>query len=149
MYKRIIALLCLAVAGLAVSARAQAQDQAAMDDQMAMAQAMQPMFQTIMQNMQDKGIDPRQFFQQMQNGTDPAEMEKQLLDQGLIDQKTIDQAADVQTIQSRSLKRQLDATDEAVENTVAVDSEGDESIGGGERNAARRAVWAEWEWAGS
>jgi hypothetical protein len=112
MYKRIIALVCLAVVGLAASARAQAQDQAAMDDQAAMREAMQPMFQTIMQNMNDKGIDPRTFFQQMQNG-DPAEMQKQLVAQGLIDQKTIDQVTyNVQTIQSKSLKRQLGATDE-------------------------------------
>jgi hypothetical protein len=112
MLKQLAASMLLLVAILSASARAQEQ-QGPSDDQMAMMQAMQPLFQTMMQNMAAKGIDPGQFFQQMQNGVDPAEIQKQLIDQGLIDQKTLDQVqANVQGIMSNSIKRRLEATDE-------------------------------------
>jgi len=112
MFKQLTACVLLLVAVLSASARAQEQ-QGPSDDQMAMMQAMQPLFQTMMQNMMAKGIDPGTFFRQMQDGVDPAEIQKQLIDQGLIDQKTLDQVqANVQGILSNSIKRRLEATDE-------------------------------------
>jgi hypothetical protein len=112
MRKRLPVSLLFSVVLLSASVRAQ--EQPPSDDRMAMMQAMQPAIQTVMANMQAKGIDPQQFFQKiMQNGFDFSEIQKQLLDQGLIDQKTIDQVqANVQSVQSDSIKRRLNATDE-------------------------------------
>jgi hypothetical protein len=112
MLKQLTTAMLLMLAMLTASARAQEQDPN--DDRMAMMQAMQPAFQAIMANMQAKGIDPQEFFQKlMQDGGDLASIQKQLLDQGLIDQKTIDQVqSNVQQVQSDSIKRRLDATDE-------------------------------------
>jgi hypothetical protein len=81
--------------------------------EMQQVQQMQQVFQTILQNMLAKGIDPREFFQQIQNGADPAEIQKQLIDQGLIDKKTLDQLqSTMQSVTANRIKLQLDATDD-------------------------------------
>ena len=59
-----------------------------------------------------KGIDPRTFFQQMQDGADPADIQKQLLSQGLIDQKTLDQLqSNMLALTASRIKSQLGVTD--------------------------------------
>ncbi|HLX60371.1 MAG TPA: hypothetical protein VKX17_03720 [Planctomycetota bacterium] len=83
-----------------------------------MFQQVQQMRDTVMKNMQDKGIDPREFFgsmrQSMQDGTfDMQALQQKLVDQGLIEKDAI---ANIQTkAQSatlNTLKRQLGVTDE-------------------------------------
>ena len=108
MFTRRIPALCAALI-LSLAAGAFAQAQAAPSaDQQAMIQQMQQSFQTIMQNMQAKGIDPQTFFQQMQNGADPADIQQQLVDKGIIDQKTIDQLqGTMQRFAMTSIKQEM------------------------------------------
>jgi Spy/CpxP family protein refolding chaperone len=87
-------------------------------------QQMQDFQQKMMQNMQDKGIDPQEFFggmaQGMQDGTlDPADIQQMMMDKGIIDPDMAAQMqkmqTDMQTAQTKtqvdSLKDQLGATD--------------------------------------
>jgi len=111
MLTRFTALTLLLLSILSSTLHAQAQ--APTDDQQAAQDQMRTMFQTMMQNMQDKGIDPRTFFQQMQSGADPADIQKQLIDQGIIDQKMIDQMqSTMQSLQASTIKAQLNPTDD-------------------------------------
>jgi hypothetical protein len=76
-------------------------------------QQMRDIFQTMIQRMIAKGINPGDFFQQMQNGADPGEIQKQLVDQGLIDQATLNQLqTTMQSVTFNRVKLQLDATDD-------------------------------------
>jgi len=69
-------------------------------------------FQTIMQNIIAKGMDPQEIFQQLRNGTDPAIVEKQLIDKGIVDQQTLTQLHDnLQKVVSGRLRDKLDVTD--------------------------------------
>ena len=75
-------------------------------------QQMRYTFQTILQNMIARGIYPRTFFQQIQDGADPADIQKQLVSQGLIDQKTLDQLqTNMLALTASRIKSQLDVTD--------------------------------------
>ena len=128
MFKRLTAFLLPLVFIWSTSARAQ--DQAPPTDAPARVQATQPaeppqptqeqqqfqqmqqVFQTIIQNMLAKGINPRDFFQQMQNGADPADIQKQLIDQGLIDKQTLDNLqSTMQSVVANRIKLQLDVDD--------------------------------------
>lgn len=80
--------------------------------------AMREMRRQIFQNMQARGIDPREFFgqirQQMQDGTfDPQQLQQMMIDKGIIDKAT---AVKMQTtMQSATLNRirdQINATDQ-------------------------------------
>jgi hypothetical protein len=117
MYKRIIlALSVLPVLLLSARVQAQAQPQGQVQapaGASADQQAMMQQFQQIMQNMQAKGIDPREIFQQMQSGADPQDIQQMLIDKGVIDQQMITQMQG--TAQHMTLSRiqdQLGATDE-------------------------------------
>ncbi len=88
------------------------QDKPVTDEQQALQDQIQQTFQQIIQNMIAKGMDPRQFFQQMQNGTDPADIAKQLVDQGVIDQASLTQLqTNVQKLTTGRLRDQLDVSD--------------------------------------
>jgi hypothetical protein len=107
----IAALLTLPVL-VAVPARAQDTTQP-VDPQQAVMQQVRQTFQTIVQNMIAKGIDPRQFFQQLQSGADPSDIAKQMVDQGLIDQRSLtDLQASVQKLTTGQIRGQLGATDD-------------------------------------
>jgi len=97
---------------LFTSVQAFAQNQPAPSpDQQAMIQQMQQMGQTIMQNMQAKGMDPQQLFQEIQNGTDPADIQQELIDKGIIDQATVTQMqANVQKLAFSQIRTQLNIT---------------------------------------
>lgn len=111
MFKRLTASLLLSIAILSASARAQTQVGPSADQQAMMGQ-MQQTFQKIMQNMQAKGIDPQQFFQQIQNGADPADIQKQLIDRGIIDQQTMTQMqTNMQKLATRRIRDQLEVSD--------------------------------------
>lgn len=76
-------------------------------------QQMRDVFQTMIQRMIAKGINPRDFFQQLQDGADPGEIQKQLVDQGLVDQATLDQLqTTMQSVTFNRIKVQLDVTDD-------------------------------------
>jgi hypothetical protein len=82
-------------------------------DEQAVQQQIREQFQTMIGNMVAKGINPQDFFQQIQNGAAMSDVEKQLIDQGIVDQKTIDQMqSNMLFLTSRRIQRQLDATDE-------------------------------------
>jgi hypothetical protein len=106
--------LVLILLVIATSARAQDTTQMAgppPEEQTAMQQ-MRDTFQTILQNMIAKGIDPRTFFQQIQDGADPADIQKQLVSQGLIDQTTLDQLqSNMLALTASRIKSQLGVTD--------------------------------------
>jgi len=111
MLKRLTVLLLMMVTLLSTSARAQIQTTPTADEQ-AMREQLQQSFQTIMQNMQAKGIDPMQFFQQIQNGADPADIQKQLVDRGIIDQATLTQMqTNMLKLTTSRIRDQLDVTD--------------------------------------
>jgi hypothetical protein len=122
MLRRLIASMLLSVVILSTSVRAQIQAQtqtptqtqnAPSADQQKMIEQMQETFQTIMQNMQAKGIDPMQFFQQIQNGADPADIQKQLVDRGIIDQATLTQMqTNMQKLTTSRIRDQLEVTDD-------------------------------------
>jgi len=87
-----------------------AQDQMIQDMRDAAAQAQQ--------NMQQQGIDPQQFgqqlMQQMQNGTlDPEKLQQQLIDSGIISQETMTRMqSSAQQLAMSYIRRQLASTDE-------------------------------------
>jgi hypothetical protein len=115
MWKRSIPALFLTLLVLAASAPAQDTTQPAAppsEEQVAMQQ-MRDTFQTILQNMIAKGIDPRTFFQQIQDGADPADIQKQLVSQGLIDQQTLEQLqSNMLALIATRIKSKLDLTDD-------------------------------------
>jgi hypothetical protein len=113
MKKRIVLALSI-VSALLFSASARAQDQAPTPEEQAMRQQMQDMRQQIFQNMQAKGIDPQQFFQQIfQNGGSMADVQKQLIAQGIVDKDTIAKMqTTVQSFALNQIKRQLEVTDD-------------------------------------
>jgi hypothetical protein len=123
MFKRLTASMLLSTAILSTSVRAQIQAQTQTPtqtqtqngpsaDEQAIRTQLQEAFQTIMQNMQAKGIDPMQFFQQMQNGADPADIQKQLVDRGIIDQETLTKMqTNMQKLVTGRIRDQLDVTD--------------------------------------
>ena len=111
MLKRLTVLLLMTVPLLSTSARAQAQTAPSADEQ-AMRDQLRQSFETIMQNMQAKGIDPGQFFQQIQNGADPADIQKQLVDRGIIDQDTLTKMqSNMLKLTTSRIRDQLDVTD--------------------------------------
>jgi hypothetical protein len=111
MLKRLTVLLLMTVPLLSTSARAQDQAPPSADEQ-AMRDQLRQSFQTIMQNMQAKGIDPGQFFQQIQNGADPADIQKQLIDRGIIDQDTLTKMqTNMLKLTTSRIRDQLDVTD--------------------------------------
>ena len=111
MLKRLTVLLLMMVTLLSTSARAQAQTAPSADEQ-AMRDQLRQSFETIMQNMQAKGIDPGQFFQQIQNGADPADIQKQLVDRGIIDQDTLTKMqTNMLKLTTSRIRDQLDVTD--------------------------------------
>ncbi len=76
------------------------------------AQQMRDTMQTIIQNMMAKGMDPAEFFQQLRDGADPADIEKQLIDKGVVDQGTLDQLHNnVKTMASAHVRDMLGSTD--------------------------------------
>jgi hypothetical protein len=79
------------------------------EDQQAIMQTMRQM----MMNMRAKGIDPQELFQQIQSGADPADIQQQLIDEGVIDKQMIAtmQGAAQRMILTR-IKEQLGATDQ-------------------------------------
>ncbi len=81
-------------------------------DDDALASQVQDTFRQIIQNMIAKGIDPRQFFTQMQSGTDPADIAKQMVDQGLIDPQSLTQLqTNTQKLSTGRIRARLEATD--------------------------------------
>jgi hypothetical protein len=113
MKKRIILALSI-VSALLFSASARAQDQQPTAEEQAMRQQMQQTMQQVIANMQAKGIDPQQFFQNIfQNGGGPADIQKQLLAQGLIDKATVDKMqTTVQSFALNRIKQQLEVSDD-------------------------------------
>ena len=114
-----VVLMC----GMLFSGKAMAQNQGPGQpgqsaDQQAMIQQMQQFGQQIFQNMQQKGIDPQQFFmdiqQQMQDGTlDQSGVMQMLVDKGLIDQDSVNQLqTNVTKLTALTIKQQLGATDD-------------------------------------
>src|SRR4029079_18503767 len=88
-----MALTCVALPPL--RARAQQQQDGPTPDQQEMFQQMQQARDQMFQRMQEKGIDPQEFFGQMRDqmasgAFDPADFQKQLVDKGLIDQDLVD-----------------------------------------------------------
>jgi hypothetical protein len=98
---------------LIAPAFAQNQDAPANDPQ----SELQQMRMQIFQNMVAKGIDPQEFFgqirQQMQDGTfDPAQLQKMLIDKGVLDEKTANRMqALTQSATLSRIREQLVATD--------------------------------------
>jgi len=102
----------LCAAFICASGYGQNQPASSPEDQ-ALQQQLQENFGTIMQNMMAKGIDPRQFFQKLQEGADPAEIQQQLVDQGIIDQKTLTQMqSTMQKLTNNTIRQQLEASDD-------------------------------------
>lgn len=119
MPKRLAALLLTAVCTLAPLAPSVSRgQQAPAADQQEIAAQMQQLQQQVMQNMQAKGIDPLQFFQQigrqMQDGTlDADALQKQLVDQGLIDKASIDRLQGaIRQSAAANLRQQLKCSEE-------------------------------------
>jgi hypothetical protein len=115
MWKRSMPALVLIL--LVVASFARAQTTAPADTpptvEQAVTQQMRDTFQTIVQNMIAKGIDPRAFFQQIRDGADPADIQKQLVSQGLIDQKTLDELqSNMLALTAIRIQRQLDMNDD-------------------------------------
>jgi hypothetical protein len=83
------------------------------EDQAAQQQMRQVMMQ-VMQSMQDKGIDPQQFFGKiMESGGGPAEIQQQLVEQGIIDKDTMAQMQGTfQNIALNRIKKLLGVTDD-------------------------------------
>jgi hypothetical protein len=107
------------ILGAAGRAHAQAGPPGASPEQQAMVQQIQSTFQTIMQNMQAKGMDPQTFFQQLQSGADPADIQKQLVSQGIIDQATLDNLqSTVQKLAMSSIKQQLNISSDDEWNAI-------------------------------
>jgi len=75
-------------------------------------QQMQEMGQSVMQNMQNSGVDPQQFFQeqfqnQIQNGNfDPTAIQQSLVDKGFMTQDQMDQAQNFMTNLQQNLQNQ-------------------------------------------
>ena len=114
MWTRSISALLLTLLVIANPAKAQNAVPAAAPptEEQAAMQQMRDTMQTVIQNMIAKGIDPRTFFQQLQDGADPADIQKQLLSQGLIDQKTLDQLqSNMLALTASRIKSQLGVTD--------------------------------------
>ena len=114
MWTRSISALLLTLLVIANPAKAQNAVPAAAPptEEQAAMQQMRDTMQTVIQNMIARGIDPRTFFQQLQDGADPADIQKQLLSQGLIDQKTLDQLqSNMLALTASRIKSQLDVTD--------------------------------------
>jgi hypothetical protein len=114
MWTRLMPALVLMLLVMANSARAQNTTQPAgpAAEEQAARQQMRDTFQSIIQNMIAKGIDPRTFFQQIQDGADPLDIQKQLLSQGLIDQKTLDQLqSNMLAVTASRIKSQLGVSD--------------------------------------
>src|SRR5215510_702640 len=113
MRNRLLTLL-IAVATLFACVTLRAQPQQAEDPQA----VMQEMRQQILQNMAARGIDPQQFFQEigqkMQNGSlDPADIQKLMIDKGIIDQKMIDRMQTaMQSGMMSNIREQLGSTDD-------------------------------------
>jgi hypothetical protein len=113
MLKRLIApalIASLTFVGAHASAQQAMPIQGPTADQQAQMQQMQQFMGQMMQNMQDKGIDPQEFFgsirQQMQDGTlDQAALQQQMIDKGIIDK---DMAAQMQQMQDNAQKANLD-----------------------------------------
>jgi len=108
---RMIALLLLLALTVVNSARGQQQTDPSPEQQQ-LEDQMRQNFQTMMQNMQAKGIDPGTFFQQMRQGVDMADIQKQMVDQGIIDAQTAAQMqATMQKLTTLRLRDQLQCSD--------------------------------------
>ena len=95
-----------------------ADSQVAGDAQAQMAQQLQDMRAQIVQNLQQQGIDPIAFGQQLRDkmqdpNYDPADLQQMLIDQGLIDEGAMTRLqGTVQTYALNAIKQQLNSTDE-------------------------------------
>jgi hypothetical protein len=109
-----IAMLFGAAVSVASSV-AYAQDQQltpAQQQQQDLQEQVRQMWGGVMQIMQAKGIDPGQFFQQMRQGADMADIQKQLIDQGLLDPQTAaNLQATMQKLTTLRLRDQLQCSD--------------------------------------
>jgi hypothetical protein len=118
MFKPRFLMMLLTVGLVVANARAQNQPAAPPSDEQQLMQQQMQRIQQILQKMQEKGMDPQQFFQQMaqqmQDGTlDRASLEKQLIDKGIVDQQTLDDMQNsTKTMAMLNIKRQLDVSDE-------------------------------------
>ena len=111
MRKRVVLTVVLWAGLLAPSARGQTAAGPTADEQAVQAD-MQQTALTVMANMRAKGIDPRQLFEQLQNGTDPADIAKQLVAQGVIDQSTVDRLqGNMQRMATGRIRDRLNVTD--------------------------------------
>ncbi len=122
MFKRLVLPLILASL-LTPLALAQDQSQPAAapaptPEQQEMQQQMQQFRAQIMQNMQDKGIDPQEFFgeirQRMQDGNfDPSDIQQLMIDRGIISKPMIDQMQGTfQKYALSNIRRQLNVPDD-------------------------------------
>jgi hypothetical protein len=134
--------ICLAMFCGRAMGQAQGGQPGQTDDQQAMIQQMRSVGQQIMQNMIQKGIDPQQFFmdiqQQMQDGTlDQSGVMQMMVDKGLIDQDSITQLQGNMTkLTALTIKQQLGATDDEwavlqprIQRVVAAMAASGQSIG--------------------
>jgi hypothetical protein len=113
MFKRLMGAFFVLLALMALPARAQETPTTTPTDEQAVQQQIREQFQTMIQNMVARGINPGDFFQQLRSGADMADLEKQLIDQGIIDQKTIDQMqSNMLFLTARRIQRQLDVADD-------------------------------------
>src|SRR5262245_26303632 len=117
MFNRIAQLLSLVLVVI-LSARVAAQDQGPTPEQQEMFDQMRQMREQVLQRMQEKGIDPVQFGQQMRDqmmdgSFDPTTFQQSMIDRGLIDQ---DQMTRMQTTIQRmtmsGLKQRMGVSDE-------------------------------------
>jgi hypothetical protein len=116
MFNRITRLSLVLVALL--SARLVAQDQGPTPEQQEMFEQMRQMREQVMQRMQEKGIDPIQFGQQMReqmmDGTfDQATFQQSMIDRGLVDQDQMDRMQNtMQRLTMSGLKQRLEVSEE-------------------------------------
>jgi hypothetical protein len=101
----------LVINGLSSVARGQEQPNVSPEQQQLQDQ-MQQNRQTIFENMRAKGVDPRQFFQQFQQGADWADIQKQMIDQGILDPQLAAQMQETQQkLTNLTLRDQLQCSD--------------------------------------
>jgi hypothetical protein len=103
---------------IAFQGRAQDQQVQPSPQQEEARQQMEDMRNQILQNMQQRGIDPMEYFQQMRqqimDGTlDPADIQQQMVQKGIMDEQMVTRMQDtMQRLTMGNLKDQLKASDE-------------------------------------
>src|SRR5262245_33950207 len=118
MFNRIIRLSSVLLVAL-LSARVVAQNQQGpTPEQQEMFDQMRQMREQVLQRMQEKGIDPVQFGQQMRDqmmdgNFDPAAFQQSMIDRGLIDQAQMDRMqTTVQRMTLSGLKQRMEVSDD-------------------------------------